>query len=105
MTQRIYRQGDVLLVQVEKRPDVEPEIIEQPSRVVLAHGEVTGHAHAVYDVGRVNHFQTSGMTFLEVLEEVGLKHEEHSEIMLPKGVYQVLIQTEYTPEELRQVAD
>lgn len=44
------RQGDVMLVKVEKLPEgckhIEPE---NGVRFVLAHGEVTGHAHAIYD--------------------------------------------------------
>lgn len=44
------RQGDVLLVPVSKLPagckHIEPE---GGRRFVLAHGEVTGHAHAIYE--------------------------------------------------------
>ena len=44
----IKRQGDVLLAQVAKLPEgCKPE--PSGSRLVLAHGEVTGHAHAIYD--------------------------------------------------------
>ena len=44
----VIRQGDVCLVRVRAIPK---DAVEQPSakRVVLAFGEVTGHAHAFYD--------------------------------------------------------
>ncbi len=47
-----YRQGDVLLLKIDKLPQgvvtVDPP---GPQRVVLAYGEVTGHAHAVSTSG------------------------------------------------------
>lgn len=46
------RQGDVLIVPVSKAVDPADlgVLLEEPekSRVVLAHGEATGHAHAFY---------------------------------------------------------
>jgi hypothetical protein len=44
------RQGDVYLIPVASRPkDCKPIEPENGMRFVLAHGEVTGHAHAVYE--------------------------------------------------------
>lgn len=49
-TPHIIRQGDVLLVPVKALPnDCKPMQPENGRRFVLAHGEVTGHAHAIYD--------------------------------------------------------
>lgn len=42
-----YRQGDILLVRVEKLPGKLKSIERENGRVVLAHGEATGHAHSV----------------------------------------------------------
>lgn len=102
---KIYRQGDVLLISTNGQ--IVPEKILPPDngRIILAYGEVTGHSHAIDDTDRVVKFEASGKTFLQVIEEVGLSHEEHSEIKLPKGIYQVLIQSEYAPGELRNVQD
>ncbi len=100
----IFRQGDVLLV-ASTLPN---ELVKLPSeggRIVLAHGEVTGHAHAIAEERKAAKFESAGKTFLQVLEEVGLRHEEHAEIRLPAGVYQVLIQTEYVAGEIRNVQD
>jgi hypothetical protein len=42
---------------------------------------------------------------LEVKKSAALKHEEHDHIKLPAGSYTVRIQREYSPAELRNVAD
>ena len=105
----ILRQGDVLLVSIDQLPtDANPLPLEG-GRVILAHGEVTGHAHAietpVLEDPPAIKFEAAGSTFLEVLREVGLNHEEHERVVLPAAIYQVLIQTEYTPQEIRNVQD
>src|SRR5574337_1804601 len=43
------RQGDVQLQPVAKLPEGCKELPPEGDRIVLAHGEVTGHAHAIYD--------------------------------------------------------
>lgn len=101
-----YRQGDVLIVRVdkiEKREKMESE----NGRVVLAHGEVTGHAHAIDEAGVIQ-FRTDvpDVTALEISQAVSmLTHEEHGTIPLTTGTYRVVRQREYSPEEIRNVAD
>ena len=107
----MFRQGDVLLVKVDKIPkgakDVTPD-----DRIVLAYGEVTGHAHAIYEpqtknkpLGKAKIFDFETERFLRVMEQTALKHEEHTEIPLPAGDYKVIRQKEYSPERDRLVAD
>jgi hypothetical protein len=43
----MYRQGDVLIIPVESIPERLDPIGREDGRVVLAHGEVTGHAHVI----------------------------------------------------------
>ncbi|MDD5370672.1 MAG: hypothetical protein PHQ40_16440 [Anaerolineaceae bacterium] len=100
----MLRQGDVFLISVGANPVTEKAPLEN-GRIILAHGEVTGHAHAIADARKAIKFEAAGQTFLEVLESVELVHEEHAEVRIPPGIYRVLIQTEYTPEELRNVQD
>jgi hypothetical protein len=51
-TKQPIRQGDVLLVPVATLPkNCTPMEPENGRRFVLAHGEVTGHAHAIYEFG------------------------------------------------------
>lgn len=105
---RIYRQGDVLIVETKCVPDgVKPVPLEN-GRLVLAHGEVTGHAHVV--VGEAELFTPADRAdleerFLHVEQDAQLVHDEHSTIDLPKGDYRVLRQREYSPEVIRSVAD
>jgi hypothetical protein len=49
----MYRQGDVLIIPVESIPERLDAIDRDDGRVVLAHGEVTGHAHAIKAEGAV----------------------------------------------------
>ena len=107
----IRRQGDVLTV-VRPLPAKLTELPPDNDRVVLAHGEVTGHAHAFY-AKRACLFRADdtggGATFLTVGAGDDLEHEEHSTIHhppLPDGMgYLVCRQVEYTPAALRNVAD
>lgn len=110
-TKQIYRQGDVLLTLVAELPkgakDVSPN-----GRIVLAYGEVTGHAHAVYDeVERESKIKPARLwdagaeRFLQVVEKTALRHEEHAPVPLEPGIYKVTIQREYAPDAIRNVAD
>lgn len=100
------RQGDVLVIDVSSIPnDAQPAPKED--RVVLAHGEATGHAHAIYDKG-VTMFRAPQKrgTYLKLVKTVGLAHEEHTQIPLGKGFKRVIRQTEWTDQnEPIQVAD
>lgn len=114
------RQGDVALMRVDALPDGCTEVPHDKGRIVLAYGEVTGHAHAIADhrpelrageiaeaaIARARLWKApNGDTFLEVREAVTLRHEEHTEHIIPPGIYKQPVQTEYTPAELRRVAD
>jgi hypothetical protein len=100
MTQ--FRQGDVLVVRVEAKPATAKK---QP-RCVLALGEVTGHAHQIKEEAFL-YVDSDGTKYVEVYgSEATLTHEEHGPIVLPgPAIYRVTQQREYTPEEIRNVAD
>lgn len=106
----IYRQGDVLVKRVTSIPRAATAAPKQDvhgnKRIVLAYGEVTGHAHAIHDLDAVDIFVTpTGETYLKAKKTAALQHEEHGRIDLAKGNYQVVIQSEYSPEAIRNVAD
>ena len=68
--------------------------------------EATGHQHAISDEFATLSVAESGVTVLEVEEAVAaLKHEEHATINLAPGTYIVTRQKEYSPAEIRNVAD
>lgn len=100
----LYRQGDVLLMRVASRPEGGKQVPRDGGRVVLAYGEVTGHAHAIADPAALL-FDVNGEFFLEADGTVTLRHEEHAPIALEKGTYKVTRQREYSPEAIRNVAD
>ncbi|MDE2022030.1 MAG: hypothetical protein KGI71_03965 [Patescibacteria group bacterium] len=124
------RQGDVQLQPIAKLPPGCIEIPADGNRIVLAYGEVTGHAHAIYDhldlsskerPGAADEIAQaaierarskarlwkapSGERYLEVIAPVTLRHEEHTQHDLAPGVYHLPTQVEYTPAALRRVAD
>jgi hypothetical protein len=98
----IFRQGDVTLVKVSELPAGAKRI---EGDVILAYGEVTGHAHRVIEKQKVAYFDAGAERFLQVLEKTALTHEEHGAIMLEKGVYKQVFQVEDFGTEVRRVAD
>jgi hypothetical protein len=103
----MYRQGDVLVVPIGKLPQGLEQVPPEGNRVVLAHGEATGHAHAIKKQ-EASLFRDPKLmaVFLQVGQEGALlEHDEHSTIKLPSGNYQVIRQREYSPQAIRNVAD
>ena len=105
----IYRQGDVLLIAVDSIPaDAAPCTID--GDVILAYGEVTGHAHRLAP-DTVKPFAKGGVwspaaeRFLTALDGATITHEEHGAIALAPGCYRVIQQREYHPDAIRNVAD
>lgn len=99
-----YRQGDVFIERVRARPKAAKPVARDRGRVVLAYGEVTGHAHAILEPEALL-FDAGGELYLQADGTVTLRHEEHAPITLEKGTYRVTRQREYSPEEIRNVAD
>src|SRR4051812_39213305 len=104
--------------------------LREAGRLILAHGEVTGHAHeviaeaaAVGGVPTAQYFEEpgTGRRILMLTAPHVLRHEEHGAITLDpaapaqvrqgdvflnpiaNGVYHVIRQSEYHPEDVRQV--
>lgn len=105
-----YRHGDVFVREVAAIPEGGAEMGRDAGRVVLAYGEVTGHAHAFGPAERVRMFRSEGPAGLRRHIDVArggaaLRHEEHTEIRVPEGLYEVIQQREYSPEAVRNVAD
>lgn len=108
----IFRQGDVLIRQVRRREPTGKDVQER-GRVILAHGEVTGHAHEVIAetptetaLPPAQFFEEpDGRRFLFVERPCLLLHQEHGPISIPPGSYEVVRQREYSPSEIRNVAD
>lgn len=100
---KMWRQGDVLIRAISSLPATKATIRKNG---VLAYGEVTGHAHKVEDLTQAEVLEVGNDLYLRVSEDgVRIVHDEHSPITLPAGNYEVVVQQEYTPSEVRNVAD
>lgn len=107
---KMFRQGDVMIRQIETLPSqAKPVDNTQLGRIVLAYGEVTGHAHAIA-LEEATEFTMAQAgeavrRFLSVASAAHVVHEEHAAIPLPPGIYEIIQQREYQPEGIRNVAD
>ena len=104
----ILRQGDVLIQRIRSLPKDAKKLARENGRVVLVHGEATGHHHSLSEPNCALYDSAAeiGVTFLEVQEAMAaLTHQEHSTINLEPGIYKVIRQREYSPQEIRNVRD
>lgn len=106
----IYRQGDILLIPIEDTPRNTKAVKRENGKLILAHGEVTGHHHAfaedVRNVELVTNEQAAELYLLVHGTSLApLTHQEHATIPVAPGRYRVQRQVEYAPEAIRQVAD
>jgi hypothetical protein len=101
--QKPNRQGDVLILPVSKIP----KDLVKTKKCTLALGEATGHHHTIFENAIGYASTVDGLAdYFEVTSEIAdLKHQEHDAISLPKGKYKKVIQSEYTPEEIKPVID
>jgi len=102
MATKLWRHGDVLIAQATAVPT---GAVRQPT-TTLVRGEVTGHSHRLADPASGTVWQVDSILYLSVLaDETTLIHEEHHPITLPRGVYRVWQQREYTPQAIVRVVD
>ena len=104
----MIRQGDVFIVPIKKIPAKVAPVERENGRVVLAHGEATGHAHAISNRG-VAMFREDGSgggLYMTVTgEPATIEHEEHTHIAVPPGNYKIVRQREWHAGMARRVAD
>jgi len=114
----IYRQGDVLIVEVDGLTGSSRKPEKRVKSVTLALGEATGHSHVltaedvdvfstwqVNDVTRQTGIEMRPVHAFRIADPGRVTHEEHAEIELPAGEYLVFIQREYTPAGQVRVYD
>ncbi len=98
----VFRHGDVLMSPIEAIP---AHAVLQ-SGLILARGELTGHAHKVETDGLAELYEHEGNLFLRVVgSSARVVHEEHYPIELPPGVYRVWRQREYNPQTDEQIVE
>lgn len=113
---RQVAQGDVFIRRIEALPADLVAVPRDNGRIVLAYGEVTGHAHAISALDaellvapeRNREDEVLNVRFLRVMAAAGIdvQHEEHATVHLAPGLYEVRQQREWTDaEEPLRVAD
>ena len=98
----MLQQGDVNLTLI---PAI-PKEARRVNHTTLAEGEVTGHSHQAQ--GECELLELGERLFLRVLGgDCRVVHEEHNEITVPPGNYEVTptYEYDYDAEERRQVID
>jgi hypothetical protein len=89
----VYQQGDVLLKAVDRIPPKAKPVDRRNGRFILADGEVTGHAHAVVD--DVELVELEGTLYIRSKAPFAINHEEHHQITVPQGLWEVTRVREY----------
>ena len=95
---KMYRQGDVLIVESER--DLRYAKVETDN--VLVYGEMTGHAHRA-EGENVTVLATSRGKVIDARKAFRVVHEEHETIEIPEGFYRVVRQREYDEKAIRYV--
>jgi hypothetical protein len=101
----MYRQGDILFIEVDGETPATAKVVTDG---VIARGEATNHAHRIatedLTLSKAKVFSEGPQRlFVEAYEAARVIHEEHDEIVLPAGRYEVRRQREYTPGADRPV--
>jgi len=101
-----YRQGDVWIESIKAVPAA-AKPVKRNGDVILAYGEVTGHAHRIVaPLDAVDVLQEAERIILTVHRPVTITHEEHGPVTLQPGIYESYVQREYDPLEAeRRVVD
>ena len=98
----LWRHGDVLIVAVASLPRDARRRVSP----ILVRGEISGHSHRLAEPDTAELWERHGAIFIDVVAEAAtVIHEEHRPITLPRGIYKVWQQREYTPRAIRTVID
>lgn len=118
------RQGDVALLYTDKTVRGMKTVPRENGRLVLAHGEVTGHTHGIDAKGAKLYLEDGTVAQPDVMARLltlgggvmpdaelrapagtPVTHDEHGSVVTKERGYTVRRQIEYSPAELRSVAD
>lgn len=112
------RHGDVVLKPVDSLPLGKTT---KHGELTLAYGEVTGHHHTLYPIRNlvtkelprdagghyIEEIVSDGRRFIKLDIDWFLRHQEHHEIKVPAGTYEIGMEREYDPFQkiMRKVVD
>ena len=99
------QQGDVILRRIQTLPAGEKKLISK-GKLVLAEGEVTGHYHGIQEKDS-ELYQLGEMIVLDLKAPSLLTHQEHHNIEIETGLWEVgrVKEYDYFAQMTRQVAD
>ena len=100
MSQPQYRQGDLLFIRLESRPN---ETLVTRDGLVILTGEATGHSHRLTSGAILE--APNGDLYLDLDDTARVVHEEHDAITLGPGLWRVIRQREYTIASAQPVSD
>lgn len=90
MSKKMYRQGDVFLKQIEAIP----KGLKKKDKI-LAYGEITNHHHRFANNSPTQVMvDKEGKQYCAITGEAILEHEDHANIKIQEGFYEVTIQRE-----------
>lgn len=97
-----FRQGDLLFTKASSVPKGK---VRKNGHIL--EGEATGHIHRVGVLADAEVVECGEELYLRVTAEggVSIMHEDHAALTIPKGNWRIERQREYSPEEIRNVAD
>lgn len=97
------RHGDVILKPVAKTTG---KTLKHKGSYTLAYGEKTGHHHTLKS-GKFKVLTEGERRYLEVEVEAILTHQEHNQLTVKPGKYEIVIQQEfdYELQSARRVQD
>jgi hypothetical protein len=115
----LYIQGDIMFEPVgtgEEWAEDDPSFRDADGSLTVSRGSATGHRHRFTGQDGVKIYRATELArdvpdglyiaHLEVLNEAAvLLHNEHGDIVLPKGAYRVRRQREWSAGDARIVAD
>lgn len=104
---KLYQQGDVLIQQVSALPKGAQAKAPESAGFVLAHGEITGHSHAIAVEPGVQLYTMEQILYLVADHDVTVTHQEHGAVSVPAGTYQIgqVREYDYLANEARKVRD
>lgn len=115
---KTIRQGDILFKLCNEKPKAQ---IKKHAQLTVALGEATGHHHTLYPEGTVKIFKAikettcieklgdgkapniieeffnDGKRFIKLDAEWLLRHQEHKELKIGPGTYEIITEREYDP--------
>ena len=98
---KAYRQGEVAIVICSK----EERLLFKGKALgtnVIIEGEVSGHKHEIKN-GKL--YEKDSKMYLQAFDNCEVVHPEHQAIKVPKGLYEIRIQKEYSEGKAKAVKD